>query len=127
MTCLKAEQLTQARPVPREKVDIPELGEGCYVWVHGFTARERERFLAKFRGPNQSNQELQQAFDAMRIVECCRDDDGNPVFKPEHVQALMDQPNGLVDRIAGVCRKLDSGDSVLSLAKNSDAATPDAG
>ena len=124
MNCLKAEQMTKPRPVPRVRVELPELGEGTYVWVHGFTARERERFMARFRGKGVTD-EMRQSFDAQRIVEACRDDDGNPVFGPEHVAFLMDQPNGLVDRLATACLELDDGKNVLSLAKNSDAATPD--
>ena len=124
MPCLTSTQLTQPRPVPRVRVDLPELGEGVYVWVHGFTARQRERFLARFKGPDR--EQLQQAFDAHRIVESCRDDDGNPVFTESDVESLLDQPNGLVDRLAGAAAQLDDGRNVTpaALAKNSLPVTP---
>lgn len=125
MPCLKREQLTAKRPVPRERVELPELGQGVYVWVHGFTARERERFLAKFRGKNANNTELQESFDARRAVEACRDDDGNQVFSEADIQPLMDQPSGLINRLADAWIRMDTGETQLDLAKNSDAATPD--
>lgn len=122
MPCITRDDMKQSRPMPRIRVDLPELGEDCYVWVHGLTHLEREQLRYRFRGPDRQQQ--LQKFDGHLLVEVCRDDDGQPVFTPEDVDMLMSRHSGIVARIANVSGSLDGGDTIL---KNSGPAIDTAG
>lgn len=123
MPCITRDEMNQSRPMPRIRVDLPELGEDRYVWVHGLTALELERLRSRFRGPNRDK--LSQKFDGHLLVEVCRNDDGQPVFTLEDVDTLMTRHAGLVARIASVSTALDSGRMEAGeLTKNSSPAIP---
>ena len=106
----------------REKVPLPEYGDGEYVWVHTLTALEYRRLVASMRAAGDSASDLD---NGLAIAECCRDDDGNRLYGPEDAGDLLELPNPIVQRLVEVIWRLNEPTTVEKLAKNSDAATPD--
>lgn len=126
MTCITRDEFLQPRPMPRVKVLVPELGPDSYVWVHGLTALQRERLARKYRENGEGEK-----FDAALAVAVARDDHGQPVFRTQDIDELMEVASGMLHRIAAAAVDLNYGNivvgNVAEQAKNSSPATPDGG
>lgn len=116
---LTREQLTSRHDPPTEKVFIPGFGEGAYVIVRGFTVKERLLFEKSIQGANGKTVD---GTKERLVVACCRDDSGNPLFKPDDVATLSQQPSAMIEPIVTAAMRLSGiGETdVDTLKKNSD-------
>lgn len=117
---IDAELFKRGPGVIREKVLLPEYGEGEYIWVHTLTAMEYRRMLASMSDEQNEKADID---NGLAMAECCRDDSGDRVFASADAATLMSLPNPVVQRIIGVIWKLNRPDPVGKLEKKSDAAT----
>lgn len=100
---LTREQLTAPVPPPEEDVPLPELGNGTYVRVRGFTVAQRLRFEESIQA---GNGKTVKGVKERLVVACCRDEAGEPLFKPEDVAALSQQPAVVIERIVTTAMRL---------------------
>lgn len=107
MTVVTRELFLSPSKVPTERVPLPEFGEGAYINVHGMTAKARGQFEQQFqtKGGKQSARRLQEVRQRL-LVACCRDDEGNPVFTPDDIDAIGEQSSAVVERIVNVAMRL---------------------
>ena len=121
MTGVTREALLGLRQRPEESVPVPELGDGMSVRVVGFTARERAQFETSLQGPKgkPSRSKIQQIRERL-IVATCRDDEGNPLFTSDDIDALSQVSVTIVARLADAAQRVcGMGDSdVEDLAGN---------
>ena len=115
------ETLLQPRPVPTQRVDLPEFGEGEYVICHGMTAQEKNRHEAKawksdFSGLNPGAMVTQKL---RQVAFCVRDDNGQRIFSDEDLSALGKWPASVFERVCDVCSELSGGAVDKDAAKNS--------
>lgn len=122
MPALSRETALKADDLPRERVDVPEWGEGAYVYVRPLTATERdswEMYAVEMRGRWKS----ESVFPGLRaslIVRCAVDDDGNRIFLDTDVDQLGDKSGKALDRIWEVATRLNgmTAKDVEDLKKN---------
>lgn len=99
----------RAKTLPRERVDVPELGG--YVFVRGMTGKERgewEASLTKGRGnkarPNTGNGR------ATMLVRCLVKEDGSRLFGNEDAEALGSIRVDVLNRLFQVANRLSGSD-----------------
>ena len=121
MSGLTREMFLKSATKPTEDVPLPELGEGVFVRVVGFTAKERTAFenslLTKKGQPIEARK---QQIRERLLVACCFDEDGKPLFTEADIEAIGNQNAALVERIVNVAMRLVgmTGTDVETLAKN---------
>lgn len=116
--------LTGLRTTPREDVPIPELGNGCVVPVWGMSALEYTRYQQQFQGKNgKLNQSRFAEFRQRLVVQCCRTDDGQPIFTESDVAEIGRQRADVIERIVTACQRLSgiTTEDPEDAIKNSDA------
>jgi hypothetical protein len=118
---LSRDKLLAPLQVKREKVELPEFGEGEFVFVHGMTAREKNAhdsslMNAKWTGVDR----VKVATSKERmIVKCVRDETGQPIFQPDDVEAISQWPADVANRVFDVANRLSGGATdVEAAAKN---------
>ncbi len=111
--------------IRRELVPLPELGEGCSVWVHGMNALEWTAFQTEQQGKNGKPNDKAKRVRERMVVHCCRDESGLPLFSPADVPAIGKQPAGMVERIVDTALRLSglASAEVETIAKNSDGTS----
>lgn len=122
MPALTKDVLFKADDLPRERVDVPEWGEGAYVFVRPLTASERdswEMYAIEMRGRWKSDS----VFPGLRaslIVRCAVDDDGKRIFDDLDVDQLGDKSGKALDRLWEVATRLNgmTAQDVEDLKKN---------
>jgi hypothetical protein len=106
-----------AQDLPSEVVDVPEWG--LKVNVRGLSAKERDEYFmnqtvvrdGQIVGQDRSNA------TARLLVLCIRDDDGEPVFGPEHVDVLGAKSAAATERLSKVALRLSGiGDGAVEAA-----------
>jgi len=107
MGVISREAFLAPAAVPAERVPLPEFGEDSYVNVHGMTAKARSQFEQQFqtKGGKQSARRLQEVRQRL-LVACCKDDDGQPIFTVEDIEAIGGQSSAVVERIVNVAMRL---------------------
>lgn len=122
MTALTREQLTIALPVKREYVELPEFGEGSYVYVYGLTAREKASYEASLMKADMTGADKRKAVEMKQrlIVATVRDDDGKAIFTEDDIPAIGAWPSAVLERVHDVAHRLSNGKSVEEQEKNSD-------
>ncbi len=109
--------------VKREKVDLPEFGEGAHVFVYGLTSREKNEhesslMNAKWTGVDKVKAVTQKERLMLRAV---RDESGNSLFSMEDVDAISQWPADITNRLFDVADRLSGGKSLAEGAeKNSE-------
>lgn len=113
MTALTREQLLAPIAIKRERIEVPELGEDAYVWVHGMTAREKNDWDAwvmrpKWDGvrPDRAKQQKERM-----IIACVRDDSGAGIFTRDDIEAILQWPADLSNRLFDAANRLSGGQS----------------
>ena len=71
------ERLLKPLPVPTERVDLPEFGDGEFVVIHGMTAKEKNAhdsslMNAKWSGVHKKKAATQKE---RLVIQCARDAD----------------------------------------------------
>lgn len=114
--------------IKKERVELPEFGEGQYVMVHGMTAREKTEHDAhsmnsKWDGVNKTRAKIQKE---RMVIHCCRDDEGTRLLTYEDIDAVGKWPADVLNRLFDVANRLSGGSTDSeALAKNSDEAGQD--
>lgn len=122
-----ADEFLQSPALSRKVVDVPvpELGEGVVIPVWGMTPKERSAFEDRVnRMPKDAQEAFNKQLRERLVVECCRDDAGQPLFNAAQVDAIGNLGAAVVERIVNVAFEI-SGFSKVDLeqlAKKSDAA-----
>lgn len=118
-----ASQLKAAsRPKPKD-VPVPELGEGVVVPVWPMTALEWTQFQLEQQGkdgkPNAKAKQVRQRL----VIRCCRDDDGQPLFTADDIDAIGTLHAGIVERLVDAALEVSGlkAPDLETAAKNSDA------
>ena len=109
---------------PKEDVPVPELGNGAVIPVWGMTPRERTEFEDRMgRGSKTLAAKRKAEIRERYVVECCRNDDGTPIFTQEQIEQLGQRSAIVVERLVDVALRLSgvTGQDVERLAKNSEA------
>jgi hypothetical protein len=127
MTIDRATLLTPLA-IKRERVDLPEFGEGQYVWVHGMTAREKTQhdsysMNSKWDGVNKNRARIMKE---RMVIFCSRDDDGTRILNYDDTEAVGGWPADTLNRLFDVANTLSGGNTDSEeLVKNSDGAEQD--
>lgn len=118
MSLISRDEFLKPLEVAKEKVDLPEFGEGKHCIVWGFNAKERTDFELSLQN-RKGKLNLQQVRERL-IVASVRDEQGNPLFTQDDVAAIGNQSSTVVQRIFDVAMRLSgfSDSDVESLAKN---------
>ena len=113
---------------PKEDVPVPELGNGKVIPVWGMTPRERTIWEDKQSNLSKSQQAKHKREIRERIlVECCRNDDGQPLFTLSQIEQLGQRRADVCERLVNVALRLSgfTNTDLEKLVKNSDEAPAD--
>lgn len=102
--------ILQAKGLSPVAVPCPEWGEGVVVWIHPLSGAQRDaleeenlaRSAAADYAPGASRKDLL----ARAIVRAARDASGQPVFRLEDVDALMQKDARVLDRLWRIVDRL---------------------
>lgn len=95
-----------AANLPRERVDVPELGEGSYVNVRGLTGAQRDAFEKSSWLQRGKKRVVADNVRAKLVVKCLVDDDGVLQYTDADVQAIGQLRADVLERIFDACRRL---------------------
>ncbi len=115
-------ELLAATQLPRERVDVPELGAGKFIWVQGMSGTDRDAFEASLsKGPKGERRNVLN-FRARLCALCCINEDGSRMFTATEVEALGRVRSDILTRIVTVGQRLSgiSDKDADELGKNSD-------
>ena len=120
---------TFLKPIPRrrERVPLPEFGNGHACWVYGWTAGERTAWEKEFQKPNgKTDKAKQNEIRERLVVRCVRDDNGQPLFTNDDLEAIRQQDAAVVERIVNAALTITgvTENDIEELAGNSEATTP---
>jgi hypothetical protein len=90
-----------ARKVPIEKLEIPELGG--FVFVRGMRSVERDEWERSLRKPNG---EIRGNFRARLVVRTAVNEQGERLFSDDDIQAVGKIRVDILQRICNVAQKL---------------------
>jgi len=101
MPAITRDAALESKDLPRERVDVPEWGEGAYLFVRGMTGTEKdawECYCLKQREAFHS----ENGFPGIRasvVVRCAVDDDGNRIFTDADLDIVGAKNGKALDRI----------------------------
>lgn len=107
MGLLSKDALLGATALPRERVDLPELGEGAFVYVQGMSGTERDAWetsLVQGRGTHRKVNTLN--IRAKLVVRCIVNEDGSRVFGNDDVEQVGRIRVDVLQRIFEVAQRL---------------------
>ena len=108
---------------PQRDVPVPELGNGAVIPVWGMTPSERMTFDNQFMLSNgKRNKRRFEQYRQRLLIQCCRNDDGVPLFSESHVAQLGKRSGVVVERLVNVAMELSgiSGADMETLVGNSE-------
>lgn len=125
-----AEQFLTSAALERQKEDVPvpEIGEDVVIPVWGMTTRERTAWEDRQTSlPKEKKARQKTEIRERLLVECCKDDDGKPLFTKSQIEQLGQRRADVVERLVNVALRVSgfSNTDVEKLAKNSDASQED--
>lgn len=94
--------------LPKEKVDLPELGLDGDVFVRAMSGRERDAFEESMRikkGRNKGDSDLDN-FRAKQAVRCLVDEDGELILEDDDADILGELQVKVLNRIMEVINRL---------------------
>lgn len=98
MKLLNRDDILKAQDLKLEKVDMNAFGWGGFVNIRGMTGAQRGKFEADMgvvKGPDQA--ENWKRFRAKMLVMTVVDNDGNPLFREQDVDALNEKSAAALD------------------------------
>lgn len=121
MPALNSKAILECSDMQTKRVDIPEWNG--YVFVRSLTGKERDAWetsLVVQRGKKREVNTLNMRAKLVALVTV--DEEGQPIFSQDQVEALSLKNSGALDRIFDVAQRLSGiGDrDVEALVKNSD-------
>lgn len=102
MTMLTREQILAADDLPSEIVEVPEWGGS--VRVRTLTGRERDTMGAALMGS--SGKPNFAEFDRRLVAASMVDENGNPLFGQDEIEALGRKSSLALQRVAAVAQRL---------------------
>lgn len=119
---LTREQILAPRPLPREEVDVPELGGTVFVRV--MTGIERDAYEARLRKNPETRAENAHG---RLLVYCLCDPEGKLLFDPDDADALGQQQWQGLERATIVALRLNMmNDEAIEIVKGNLQPTPGA-
>lgn len=105
-----------------ERVEVPEWGDGAYVFVRVLTGNERdswETYCLEQRKRYRSDTGFP-GFRASLLVRCLVDNEGERIFLDTDVDELGAKPASLLDRLFTVATRINAvtADDIEELKKN---------
>ena len=120
MALLTQDAILSADDLTRERIDLPEWGDGAFAFVRTLEGNERDMFEESCQGkgdkPNLKN------IRAKLVVLTLCDESGKRLFTDMQVNAVGKKSAAVLDRIFGVAQRLNglTAKDVEDLAKNSE-------
>lgn len=99
---LKRDAILAANDLPRELLSVPEWGGEVYV--RGMTGAERDKLEFKLAQRRKAGKSTR--FRASLAVATVCDENWNPIFGPEDVDAIDSMPAAGLGRVADVAMRL---------------------
>lgn len=104
---LTKEMILQAKDIPVEKVEVPEWGEGAYVYVKGLTGAERDKFEASIIEQRGTLQRINLENARSKLcVACICDQDGKRLFSDDEINVLAGKSAIALERIFTAAQRL---------------------
>jgi hypothetical protein len=107
MGILNKEALLAATALPRERVDLPELGKDAYIYIQGMTGSQRDEWetsLVRGRGNHRKVDTLN--IRAKLVVRCAVNDDGSLMFTNGEAEAVGQIRVDVLQRLFEVAQRL---------------------
>lgn len=123
---LTRDQFLKPVEIPREEVQLPELGGS--VWVKGMSAADRSRFEKEFQTASGKSSKRRMAEVRERlVVACVCDENGNNILTTADVEDIGKQSIQVIERIVNVAQRLCgmSNEDVEQMAGNSEETEGD--
>lgn len=95
------------KDLPKEKVSVPEIKPGAFVWVRAATAAEHAEYqnrLNKVQVDDEgkvTSTDIASNYKTVLVAKCTIDKDGGRVFTDDDVAMLSLKMAGVVDRLFG--------------------------
>ena len=106
MSALTKEGLLGLTALPRERLDLPEVGPGEHVWVSGMSGRERDAFEASLsKGPKGQRRNVEN-FRARLAALCLVDEQGVRLYTAGEAERLGNIRADVLTKIVAVAQRL---------------------
>lgn len=106
MGALTGEQLLGVTTLPKERLDLPELGPGQYVWVQGMSGKDRDAFeMSLSKGPRGQRRNIEN-FRARLAGLCLINEDGSRMYTSAQVDQLGNVRSDVLTKIVTVAQRL---------------------
>jgi hypothetical protein len=128
MGAMTGQELLGITTLPRERLDLPELGNGHHVWVQGMSGRDRDAFEASLsKGPRGQRRNIEN-FRARLAGLCLINEDGSRMYTSADLEALGRVRSDVLSKIVAVAQRLSgiSEADAEELGKPSDASAASA-
>jgi hypothetical protein len=99
--------LLAATALPRERVEVPELGAGAFVFIQGMSGSERDAWetsLVRGRGTSRKVDTLN--IRAKLVVRCLVNEDGTRVFENHEAEQVGAIRVDVLQRLFEVAQRL---------------------
>lgn len=107
MGVLSKTALLAATVLPRERVEVPELGPGTYVFIQGMSGTDRDAWetsLVRGRGNHRRVDTLN--IRAKLLVRCLVNEDGSRMFEPHEADQVGQIRVDVLQRLFEVAQRL---------------------
>lgn len=118
--------LAAAATLPIERVDVPELGAGCFVIARGLTGTQRDAYEKAMWLQRGNKRVMADNARAKLIVKCLVDESGRLQYDDSHINAIGALRADLLERIFDACRRV-SGMAESETEEKKDPSAPEAG
>ena len=129
MGAMTALELLAVTTLPRERLDLPELGNGHHVWIQGMSGKDRDAFEASLsKGPRGQRRNIEN-FRARLAGLCLINEDGTRMYTSAQIEHLGNVRSDILTKIVAVAQRLSgiSEADAEELGKSSDAPEASAG
>jgi len=107
-----------------EKVNVPEIGDSCYLRV--MTARERDAYDMSQGDPLTRKVNLEH-ITARLLVRCLCDEEGERLYADDELDQIGNMPSTVTEPLFNECRRINgmTAAAVEDAVKNSEATPGD--
>lgn len=105
MPCLTRDAILTADDLPKQRVDVPEWGEGAFLFVRTMTAGERDKFDL-YVGNVQQRKADGSLISAKLLAATACDEAGAPIFTEADIPALAKKNANALGRVVRAAQSL---------------------
>ena len=107
MGFINAAQILESDDLPKERVEVPEWGEGAYVFVRSLTAEERDNWESSLIvGEGDQRKFDQSNVRARLVVRCLCNEKGDRLFADEQAGMLGKKSAKVVARLFDAAQRM---------------------